>query len=124
MSIGYGVSSWLSLVLVIYFTTFTTLSSHLGMERSISDVDYSVSTEENFASKDCVPFVGKYDFLRKLLDHDYHKYYSEERQQLHDYLIDQSGDTVIYDKKKNKVCEKPAEGNWIVFTAGMTVYII
>lgn len=88
-------------------------------------IDYSKSTEDNFATaeKPLPPIVGKYNFLRTLLDYNYHKHYLEERQQLHDFLIDQSsGETVIYDSTKNKVCEKPAGGNnWIVFTAGKLI---
>lgn len=85
-------------------------------------IDYSKSTEDNFATNEnpLPPIVGKYNFLRNLLDYSYHKHYSEDRQKLHDFLIDEgSGETVIYDSTKNLVCEKPAGGNnWIVFTAG------
>jgi hypothetical protein len=84
-----------------------------------SAIDYSKSTEYNFASSEKVPtIIGKFSFLRKLLDYSYHKHYSSERQLLHDDLIDQAGKTIIYDNGQNKICDKPAGGNWIVFTAG------
>jgi len=85
-------------------------------------IDFTKSTEDNYGNTNSpdadAPIVGKYSFLRKLLDYNYHKPYIVERQKLHDVLIDEAGGTVIYDRSKDKVCEKPAEGNWIVFTAG------
>lgn len=94
---------------------------HTITTKNSIEYDYSMSTEDNHGGifgPDCPPIVGKYNFLRKLLDYSYHKYYSIERQQLHDSLIDQYGHTVIFDTSKEIICDKPADGNWIVFTAG------
>lgn len=76
--------------------------------------DYSVSTMDNFADSKA-RFVGKYGNLRSHLDYSYHKLISEERQILHDSIIDQFQSTIIYDGEY--MCEKPTV-NWIVFTAG------
>jgi hypothetical protein len=119
--------SLFSLYFILLFILSHSISSVTSMQHPVNGqkkddstprIDYSESTETNFATAKMSPIVGKYAFIRKLLDYSYHKYYSPERQYLHDFLIDQSGETIIYDSNKNQVCDKPAGGNWIVFTAG------
>ena len=78
--------------------------------------DYSKSSEENYQQANA-PFVGKYQSQRSQLDYTFHMRYSEERQLLHDKLIDKFHRTKVLDRKHNLVCESPLE-NWIVFTAG------
>jgi hypothetical protein len=82
-----------------------------------SDYDFSKSSEDNYSSPQA-PFVGKYKAQRSMLDYNYHKHYSEERQLLHDQLIDLFLQTTVTDYRFNDVtCDAPLE-NWIVFTAG------
>lgn len=78
--------------------------------------DYTKSSEQNYQNPDA-SFVGKYQTQRSQLDYTYHLRYSEERQHLHDKLIDRFHRTKVLDHKHNLVCESPLE-NWIVFTAG------
>lgn len=80
------------------------------------DYDITKSSEINYCSEGS-PFVGKYKDIRALLDYTYHKHYSEERQYLHDNLIDRFLKTRVHDREMNMECEVPLE-NWIVFTAG------
>jgi hypothetical protein len=82
-----------------------------------SNYDYTKSTEENYAVT-APTFVGKYGDLRQQLDYTYHQHYSAERQLLHDKLIDSFDHTFINDVHHGVVCDRPANGNWIVFTAG------
>lgn len=81
-----------------------------------ANYDYSKSSEENYCS-DNAKEVGKYGHIRNQLDYTYHKHYSEERQLLHDQLIDLFLKTRVRDSELNIECEAPLE-NWIVFTAG------
>lgn len=78
--------------------------------------DYSKSSEKNYGSANA-NFVGKFGDIRNQLDYTYHMHYSEERQLLHDKLIDSFLRTIVHDKETNIDCEVPLE-NWIVFTAG------
>ncbi|RYH05497.1 hypothetical protein EON65_44530 [archaeon] len=79
--------------------------------------DYSKSSEDNYKAAQA-PFVGKYKAERGMLDYNYHHRYSEERQLLHDQLIDLFLQTRVKDHRfVNVICESPLE-NWIVFTAG------
>jgi len=81
--------------------------------------DYTKSTEQNYKVSDSeVPvYVGKYKDQRMLLDYSFHSHYTQERQLLHDMLIDLFHDTVVHDTEHNLYCDRPLE-NWIVFTAG------
>lgn len=115
-------SCLLNVLLFMFF-----MASHVSQssETVHESVDYSKSTEENYASsQEYAPIIGKYGFLRKLLDYNYHKHYTVERQLLHDSIIDQTSDTVIHDADKDRVCSKPAGGNWIVFTAGNQRFVL
>jgi hypothetical protein len=85
--------------------------------RMRADYNYSLSSEENYSSNEKV-FVGKYSYERSLLDYTYHHYYIEERQLLHDQIIDMFLRTRVFDSVTNITCETPLE-NWIVFTAGV-----
>jgi hypothetical protein len=82
---------------------------------SSSGYDYTKSTEDNYATDNPI-FLGKYAEYRKQLDYTYHKHYSAERQQMHDRFIDSFDHTYINDN--GVVCERPADYNWILFTAG------
>jgi hypothetical protein len=113
-----------------------------------SNYDFSLSTEENYsvtrrkknlASPSLSPvlpgacrpfdeevfptFVGKYALERSLLDYSYHCHYIEERQLLHDQMIDKFHKTIVHDVKNDWYCESPEE-NWIVFTAGACLFFL
>ncbi len=102
-----------------------TISSPTGRRSSFDAVpwtgkkvvyDWSKSTEQNFISKDPNPQCrGRYATERSSLDYSYHKHYSDERQLMHDKLIDLFKETIIYDG--DATCDTPLE-NWVVFTAG------
>lgn len=74
--------------------------------------DYSKSTRDNYTSKIPRPLVGEYVHLRETMDHNYHGYYTEERQLLQDQIIKSLGTSVV-----EGMCPRPKE-LWIVFTAG------
>ena len=59
--------------------------------------DYTKSTTENYMYKgsDDPPFVGKYANLRIPMDYSYHKYYTVDRQLLHDRLIDKATHNIV-----------------------------
>lgn len=90
------------------------VSEFVNFKETAVDYDYSSSTMNNFADSNA-RYVGKYGYLRSQLDYSYHKLISEERQLLHDSIIDKFQSTIIYDG--DYICEKPTV-NWIVFTAG------
>ena len=98
------------------------MSAYAGADRSFDipeDFDYTQSTEDNYALTDQSKpvFVGEYANLRSQLDYDYHTFYNEERQLLHDSLINIFHDTIVVDTDNNLTCDHPLE-NWMVFTAG------
>ena len=94
------------------------LNSSVGSPKSLGvpglGYDYTKSTEDNYCI-DAPIFVGKYAKERSLLDYTYHKYYSEQRQLLHDELVDLFLHTIVVSGEV--VCECPVEP-WLVFTAG------
>jgi predicted kinase len=75
-----------------------------------------ISSEENNKSDD-MNFYGKYSYIRKTLDYEYHSNYTFERQKLQDAIIsDMLDEAFIFDENGN-VGTVPKEP-WIVFTAG------
>jgi hypothetical protein len=83
---------------------------------SSSAVDFSKSTEDNFATESS-EFVGKFASQRSSLDYTYHQHYVPERQLFHDKIINKFSNTIIHDAVTGKTCNIPTD-NWIVFMAG------
>eukprot|EP00976_Prorocentrum_cordatum_P083877 1185418-Prorocentrum_minimum.AAC.5 len=73
---------------------------------SFWEYDYGKSTQENY-TQDTPSWIGHFKELRATLDHSYHGYYTEGRQQIQDDLI---RDVVSGGSAKKHP--------WIVFTAG------
>ena len=104
----------------------------VGSVMTIPDsFDYLRSTEDNYGfsatggsraepqqqEQEQPQFVGKYKEQRAVLDYDFHRFYTTERQLFHDRMIDLFHNTRVEDTDNDLVCDRPLE-NWIVFTAG------
>ena len=81
-----------------------------------SDFDYTVASADFYTSFEPRPFVGKYGEIRAKLDCEYHHYYDEHRQLVHDKIIERFLNSVII-VDGDTTCDVPLK-NWIVFTAG------
>ena len=82
--------------------------------------DNYYNTEIVQERKQACGFYGHFQAIRqRLLDHKFHARYSKQRQAVQDsILLSLLPITVIHDKQTGRECSVPADGNWIVFTAG------
>lgn len=85
------------------------------------DYDFSQSTEYNYAHYNPNPepedFTPQYRKERMMVNYEYHRVYSKDRQLFQDKILEKFLKTKVIDKKNMLECEVPLN-NWIVFTAG------
>ena len=78
--------------------------------------DFLLSTEDNY-STDITEYVGEFAEFRRLVDRDYHKQYTPERQLVQDGIMLGFTATIVEDVSTLEMGEIP-DRNWLVFTAG------